>query len=401
MWRDPRTPPSLQLAEALRAGLPKLVEEVCAEIGTSIPEYAIEDPGPAAMPAVLTEVFTTLAARIADPQVTLDGLIGLLRSLGRKEQHRGRSLDSAHTAIRIAFRTSWQRIAEVCALHGFSGNVVAGFAECHMAYMDELIGPVVQGYHEADGCAPAEPARLRRRLLRRLAEKGREPGGIAELADQAGWPVPAAATPVAVRPGARWLPTTGVGDVLLDLDGTEPWLLFPGPFDDDRRALLESALAGARLSVGPTVPLEQVPDSLRWARRVLALADNGMIDGSAALLSEDHLLDLWLISDPALLDEIVERRLGGLMSLPEAKRIALTETLRVWLESWSTAADVGRLLYVHPQTVRYRLHQIKERIGDQMDDPEARFGLEAALRALRLRDRGRTGSGPGGCQPVS
>ncbi|WP_344456137.1 helix-turn-helix domain-containing protein [Actinocorallia aurantiaca] len=401
MRRERGRPTSQQLAEALRAGLPGLAEAIYAEINASVPDYAIADPDPPAISDIVNEALTGFVTRVADPAVPQDRLIGLLRALGRKELNSGRSLDSLHTAIRIAFRTSWHRIAEVCTRHRFSGDVLAELAERHMAYMDELIDPVVQGYLEAGSRPREEPARLRRRLLHRLAEGGGDSGGVAELADRAGWPLPAAATPVAVRPGAGRPRAAGTGDVLLDLDGAEPWLLFPGPFDGDRRAALESALAGTRLSVGLTVPPERIPDSLRWARRVLALAEDGMIDGSPVLLGEDHLLDLWLASDPALLDEIVERRLGGLMSLPAAKRAVLVETLRVWLESWSTAAEVGRRLHVHPQTVRYRLHQIRERIGDQMDDPEARFGLEAALRALRLRDRGRAASGPGGRRLVS
>ncbi|MEO3784689.1 helix-turn-helix domain-containing protein [Actinocorallia sp. B10E7] len=376
------------------------MEEIYAEIDASIPDYAIADSSPPAIPVVVREAFTVFMARIAGPAVPTDRLVGLLRALGRRELNSGRSLDPLHTAFHIAFRASWQRIAEVCTRHRFSGDVLAELAECHMVYMDELIGPVVQGYLEAERRPQEERAQLRRRLLHRLAEGGGGSGDVAELADRAGWPLPAVATPVAVRPGARWPRAAMAGDVLFDLDDAEPWLLFPGPFDGDRRTAL-SALAGTRLSVGLAVPLEQLPDSLRWARRVLALAENGVIGASPVLLGEDHLLDLWLTCDPALLDEIVERRLGGLMNLPEAKRAALIETLRVWLESWSTAADVGGRLHVHPQTVRYRLHQIKERIGDQLDDPEARFGLEAALRALRLRDRGRTASGPGGRRLVS
>jgi DNA-binding PucR family transcriptional regulator len=55
--------------------------------------------------------------------------------------------------------------------------------------------------------------------------------------------------------------------------------------------------------------------------------------------------------------------------------------------SWSTAADAGGQPHVHPQTVRYRLTQLKESLGDRFTDPEARFGLALVLRAMRLRDR--------------
>jgi hypothetical protein len=93
------------------------------------------------------------------------------------------------------------------------------------------------------------------------------------------------------------------------------------------------------------------------------------------------------MSDPQLIDELARQRLARLDGMPAGKQKALTETLRVWLESWSTAADVGNRLHVHPQTVRYRLNQLKESLGDRFSDPEARFGLELVLRAQRLRER--------------
>ena len=42
---------------------------------------------------------------------------------------------------------------------------------------------------------------------------------------------------------------------------------------------------------------------------------------------------------------------------------------------------VAAALDVHPQTVRYRLKQLRELFGDALEDPEARFELSLALRA--------------------
>ena len=39
---------------------------------------------------------------------------------------------------------------------------------------------------------------------------------------------------------------------------------------------------------------------------------------------------------------------------------------------------------MHPQTVRYRLARLRELFGPRLDDPDARFELELALRARRL-----------------
>ena len=38
---------------------------------------------------------------------------------------------------------------------------------------------------------------------------------------------------------------------------------------------------------------------------------------------------------------------------------------------------------MHPQTVRYRLNQLREVFGSALDDADARFELELALRLRR------------------
>jgi DNA-binding PucR family transcriptional regulator len=38
-------------------------------------------------------------------------------------------------------------------------------------------------------------------------------------------------------------------------------------------------------------------------------------------------------------------------------------------------------MQVHPQTARYRIARLRELLGDQLDDPDARFELEIALRS--------------------
>jgi DNA-binding PucR family transcriptional regulator len=45
---------------------------------------------------------------------------------------------------------------------------------------------------------------------------------------------------------------------------------------------------------------------------------------------------------------------------------------------------VAEELQVHPQTVRYRLSQLRELFGERLDDPDARFELAIAVRATQL-----------------
>ncbi|MGH2953674.1 MAG: helix-turn-helix domain-containing protein, partial [Solirubrobacterales bacterium] len=65
----------------------------------------------------------------------------------------------------------------------------------------------------------------------------------------------------------------------------------------------------------------------------------------------------------------------------------LADTLRAWLDHHGEVAKVASELHVHPQTVRYRLGRLRERFGDALDDPAARFELSLALRARQTENR--------------
>jgi hypothetical protein len=378
-----------RLAELLRDEMDGLADEICAEIRRTIPEYVTPDEGPfgPTMGPAVEQAIATFVLRIADPAAPSERLTDMCRLLGQIEAHHDRSLNALQAAFRIAFRVAWHRTTKICASHALPSEIVAELAEAQLEYMDELASISVQGYLDAKARSPEELAGLRRRLLRHILERPQPARAIADLAERGDWAVPAEVTLVAVRPGARLVRSAVADDVLVDLDGHTPRLLIPGAFTRTRRAMLEAALPGDRLVVGVTVPIEEAADSLRWATRALVLVEQGVIPDARMTLCEEHLLTLWLMSDPQLIDEIAERRLTRLAGMSAAKQKALTETLRVWLESWSTAAEVGGQLHVHPQTVRYRLNQLKESLGDRFTDPEARFGLELVLRAMRLRER--------------
>jgi DNA-binding PucR family transcriptional regulator len=150
--------------------------------------------------------------------------------------------------------------------------------------------------------------------------------------------------------------------------------------------MLADALSGTTAVLGLTVPTEHGSDSIRWARQALRLAGEGVIPGAPGLIDcADHLTTLWLLSDPQLTAQIAERELAPLDSLSGRRRDRLIETLRVHITTRAPAEQVGETLGVHAQTVRYRLRNLDTRFGDQLDDPERRFALEAALRALHLR----------------
>ena len=71
-----------------------------------------------------------------------------------------------------------------------------------------------------------------------------------------------------------------------------------------------------------------------------------------------------------------------------AARGTLLETLSAWFEHGSSIEATARALFVHPNTVRYRLRQISDATGWSPTRPREAFALQLAL--ILGRQSGRT-----------
>jgi DNA-binding PucR family transcriptional regulator len=65
---------------------------------------------------------------------------------------------------------------------------------------------------------------------------------------------------------------------------------------------------------------------------------------------------------------------------------ALVETLAAFLEQTSSLEGTARALFVHPNTVRYRLRRVAEVSGYTPSDPRHALTLRLALALGRLAD---------------
>jgi hypothetical protein len=298
-------------------------------------------------------------------------------------------MDDLQAAYRIGGQVAWRRVMKIAPRHGISSTVMSRLAEALFSYMDELAEVSLEGYREERRRMVSAVDEQRKRLLRLILEGPAVPhSAIVESAAAAGWALPHEVTPVAVQGGVRYVRDALDEDLLVGSDAGGPFLLVPGSLDDARRVMLKAAVPDHRIAIGLTVALPQAADSLRWARRTLRLAADGVVtDDGSPVLCEDHLVTLALRSDPALIDQLTKRCLGALDGMTPGKRRRLTDTLRTWLVSRGTAAEMGERLDVHPQTVRYRMRTLERVLGDRLEDPDSRFEIEVVLRALALRDR--------------
>ena len=97
--------------------------------------------------------------------------------------------------------------------------------------------------------------------------------------------------------------------------------------------------------------------------------------------TEDHLTRLVLTADPEALADLRAKALAPMADLRPAVAEKLADTLRSWLLHHGRREDVAAELFVHPQTVRYRMGQLRELFGDGLDDPETVLELTIALSA--------------------
>ncbi|GAA3760243.1 PucR family transcriptional regulator [Salinactinospora qingdaonensis] len=379
-----------ELAARIRPYLGESAQEITEQIQREIPEFARppESSLGRRLHRGVERAIHHFWDQIEDPHAPRESLVDLYRDIGRAELKEGRSLDTLQSALRIGGRVALRFLVDNNELFEIPPQTLFHVADAIFRHLDELASASAEGYAEAQTRHVEEQERRRRQLLQLLLTAPQpDPNTIASQARAAGWQLPHTAAAVAVAGnGDKELSARGLPpDVLVDLNWLDARLVIPDPDGPGRPQTIEAALSGWVAAIGPTVPLDALPMSLCRARQALKLGQRGIIDTSSPIRCSEHMATLFVFSDEELVDSLVQTRLAPLRELRPAQQDRLAETLLAWLQYSRNANEVASHLYVHPQTVRYRLRQLEELFGDQLHTPDQRFELEIALRARQLR----------------
>jgi hypothetical protein len=367
--------------EEMRGQLSAVADDVVAAIVEEVPSYRDAFAGP--MGKTIRDAvqlalggFLTLASRgrTEDLRTPTAPAVEGSYQLGRGEARSGRTTDALLSAFRIGARVSWRELSETAVRNGLSADVLADFAELVFAYIDELSAAAVAGHTDETETT----GRVRQRLLERvaallLAEAPEDE--VSEAAERAGWVPPTTLTAVLV-PESQVRPVLGLVSPAT-IQAAEPpgsddvaLLLVPDAHAHRRPALLR-ALTDRGSVAGPAVPWLDVRRSVDRARRARELGVE--LDTEAALPR------LVLHADEDALADLRARALAPLDDLKPSAREKLADTLRAWLLHQGRRDDVAAALFVHPQTVRYRMGQLRDLYGDRLEDPETVLALTLAL----------------------
>src|SRR5689334_15934935 len=316
--------------------------------------------------------FLRLAARgrAGDPGTPLSPALEGAYALGRGEARSGRSADALLSAYRVGARVAWRELAETAVDAGVPADMLADFAELVFAYIDELSAASVAGH--ADELETS--GRVRQGYLDRLAFgilRADPADALVAAAERADWTPPKTLTAV-ILPSAQVRPVQGLLDLRTLTSVGEPAslpedlgvLLVPDVGGRARTRLMRT-LSGRAAVAGPARPWLTASSSYTRALRGLELRSD---------VSEDASYD----TEEAVAD-LRAQVLAPLADLRPATQQKLAETLRCWLLHQGRREDVAAALFVHPQTVRYRMGQLRELYGDRLDDPATIRDLTIAL----------------------
>jgi hypothetical protein len=380
------------VADVIEPELEAITEEVLATIAAEVPEYArpLEGAFGRGIRTGVGEALSQFVALIRDPDAGRDLGREVYVALGRGELRQGRTLDSLQAAYRVGARVAWRRIARAGRRAKLDSEALSLLAEAIFAYLDELSADSVEGYAEAQ----SEIVELRRRRQRELVEllMRNPPAAEADVKaaeKAAGWTLPRTVAALACAEAdlpqlSRRLPADALVTELDQLG----CVLVPDPEGPGRLGEVERAATGLRVALGPPAEPARLRESWRLARAAQRALGAGALPPGGAVRVDEHLAELLLFEGRQIASRLAARRLAPLDPLTPKARARMEESALAYIRHRGNAVAMAAELHLHPQTVRYRLQRLRELLGDALDDPDARFELEIALRSTAATRQG-------------
>jgi hypothetical protein len=372
------------VVDRVRAHLPEVVDEVIEVVGREVPAY--RRPLEGGFGRGLRYGVEAALGRFLDlPGTTQPAAIGADREvyveLGRGELRAGRTLEALLAAYRVGARVAFRRFAELARNAGLDADAIVPLAVATFAYIDELTSASIEGFAAEQSMRAGERDRLRTELLASILRGSADPAAIGDTAQAIGWPLPERIVPVLLAPERSDGLAMRLGPEALVAPTAEGVVaLLPAPTRPTQWEALRQQLAGRAAVVGLAAPWADAAAALRPATLAMRLVAEGVLDGDP-LIVDDHLVDLVVHRDEQLAAALIARELAPFDAVRDTSRARLAETLLAWLSYRGERARVAEALHVHPQTVAYRLGQLRAMFGDALSDPDRRFALELALRA--------------------
>lgn len=322
--------------------------------------------------ANMTYVFESLTGDVgADAAVAED--------TGTRRALTGVPLATVMAAYRVGFRFMWEATLAQAKELDISTDAILEATSQIMVAQDTFTQAMTGAYREQltqqiVGKEEERSALVEAILLGRITDTQNlwEAADILRLPTSGPYVVVAAQVPGIGRSG---LPE--IANKLDTRDIRSAWRLLPDlqvgivhlrrPSTQDELIEVLRATASARVGMSPAFgDLADTGEALRYAR--LAIAGKAP-DDELVRVFDDSPLAVAAVAAPDVMQRVVRGVLGQLDDLPAEERQILVETFEAWLDAGGSANETAARIYVHPNTVRHRLHRIEERTGRSLSRP--------------------------------
>ena len=306
---------------------------------------------------------------------------------GRDRAMEGIPLTVIMDGYRIAFGVLWKELAGTADSVGLSTKAALRAASEVMDTLDAFTRESSAAYKEELRYQARREEQQRAALVQALLEGRLDDTNVWEAAELLRLPTVGPYVVIAARvanAGEYGLPhiERELGGMGID----SAWRLMhdvevgvahvPRPGDQfDKMVTALAAEGTGRVGVSP--PYDHLL-STSQAMRLARIAMRGAQERRTVVVFGRDPLSAAAASAPDIMPQVADSVLGGLDGLPGEDRTLLLDTFGAWLDSDGSAAGAAKRLFVHPNTIRYRLRRLEERTGRLLSNPRSVAELSLA-----------------------
>jgi hypothetical protein len=374
------------LFDALIADRALLAERVREAMQEELPAYrGLPVDGLAAEVSIEVER-VLVSARAGEAAVSEDELMAL-SEIGERRALQGIPIEDMLRAWRIGVQVVVGSAQEVGAQLGVSEGAVLEFVKSTLAWADVAMINTARGHRRAELELARREHEHRATFVRAVLLGGL---ALSEVRAQAG--------AYGLDPDQRYVAVRGRTGDEHTLHALEAALAGPtatahrrgltARLDGDVAGLLREPPHGELpgvVGVGPPQPLDRLPESYRIATRAFETAAGfgftGVFDlpalGLRAAVSADRDVG----------EALRRRYIDPLDATPSAEEVKTS--LRAYFACGMHVERASERLFVHPNTLRYRIGRFEQLAGVSLRDPASAFEVWWALERAALRPSGR------------
>jgi hypothetical protein len=326
---------------------------------------------------------------IKHPERTRPAVAGEVFGTAPRELARAVTLQQAVEMVRVIVDVVEAQVDDLAAPGG-----EAELREAVLRYTREIAFGTAQVYARTAEARGAWDARLEALVVESLV-RGEVDEGLQSWASALNWSFSPVTVIVGTADGSTAAGTGAEGlidefrilarrarlDVLAGVHGNRVVLVVGGSTDPmDAARHFAGRFGPGPVVVGPAAADLQSAVASAWAALAGLRAADGWPEAPRPVLASDLLPERALDGDESarasLIEQVYEPLLRG--------GSALLDTVMTYLEQGNSLEATARLLFVHPNTVRYRLRRVTELTGITPGDGRGGFALWTAVVLGRL-----------------